>query len=89
MRNLSGHADRLYNFSSKFYLSFQLIDSNYKTKNNITNLYMVMHSMELLLEKEQYNELKKEINEQIDILSTKLNSISIETILKIMGYPNV
>lgn len=41
IRNIAAHSDRLYNYTSKFYLSFKLIDKNYIKSDNITNLYMV------------------------------------------------
>ena len=46
IRNVAAHSDRLYNYTSKFYLSFKLIDKNYVKSDNITNLYMVIRCME-------------------------------------------
>ena len=49
IRNICAHNDRLYNFRSKFLISFKNIDSNYIIYDNLTNTYMIMKSMELLL----------------------------------------
>lgn len=87
IRNIAAHSDRLYNYTSKFYLSFNLIDNTYTTTNNITNLYMVIRCMEKLLTHEQYKELYTSITEEIYKLQNKLNSISINDIIKIMGFP--
>lgn len=86
IRNIAAHSDRLYNYTSKFYLSFKLIDESYKKDDNITNLYMIIKCMEKLLTKEQYNELYTSICNEISILDTKLNSISIIKIKSIMGF---
>lgn len=87
VRNIAAHSDRLYSYTSKFYLSFKLIDKDYKKLDNITNLYMVIRCMEKLLTKEQYEDLYNSITEEIDNLSEKLKSIKIDNVLKIMGFP--
>ena len=87
IRNVAAHSDRLYNYTSKFYLSFKLIDKNYIKSDNITNLYMVLRCMEKLLTKEQYEELYNSICEEISKLGEKLKSIEINKITKIMGFP--
>ena len=87
IRNIVAHSDRLYNYTSKFYLSFKIIDKNYIKSDNITNLYMVIRCMEKLLTKEQYEELYNSICEEIGKLENKLKSIEINNITKIMGFP--
>ena len=87
IRNIAAHSDRLYNYTSKFYLSFKIIDKNYIKSDNITNLYMVIRCMEKLLTKEQYEELYNSICEEIRKLENKLKSIEINNITKIMGFP--
>lgn len=87
IRNVAAHSDRLYNYTSKFYLSFKLIDKNYIKSNNITNLYMVIRCMEKLLTKEQYSELYNSVCEEIRKLGEKMKSIKIDSITKIMGFP--
>ena len=87
IRNIAAHSDRLYNYTSKFYLSFKLIDNTYTKPDNITNLYMVIRCMEKLLTQEQYEELYNSILEEISKLKDKLNSIDVSNIIKIMGFP--
>lgn len=87
IRNVAAHSDRLYNYTSKFYLSFKLIDKTYVKSDNITNLYMVIRCMEKLLTKEQYKDLYNSIIKEIKVLDKKLNSINISKVLKIMGFP--
>ena len=87
IRNIAAHSDRLYNYTSKFYLSFKLIDNTYIKQDNITNLYMVIRCMEKLLTQEQYEELYNSILEQINNLKDKLNSIDVSNIIRIMGFP--
>ncbi len=87
IRNIAAHSDRLYNYTSKFYLSFKLIDKNYIKSDNITNLYMVIRCMKKLLMNEQYDDLYNSINKEIEKLDKNLNSISIGKIINIMGFP--
>ncbi len=87
IRNVAAHSDRLYNYTSKFYLSFKLIDKNYVKSDNITNLYMVIRCMEKLLTKEQYEDLYNSILKEVEVLNKKLKSINISKVLKIMGFP--
>ena len=72
VRNVAAHSDRLYNYTSKFYISFKLIDENYIKPDNITNLYMVVRCMERLLTKEQYKTLYNSIYEEIKKLNEKV-----------------
>lgn len=87
IRNIAAHSDRLYNYTSKFYLSFKIIDKNYIKSDNITNLYMVVRCMEKILTKEQYEKLYNSICEEIGKLENKLKSIEINNTTKIMGFP--
>ena len=87
IRNVAAHSDRLYNYTSKFYLSFKLIDKNYVKSDNITNLYMVIRCMEKLLTNEQYDDLYNSISKEIEKLENNLNSISIDKVMNIMGFP--
>jgi len=90
VRNISAHTDRLFCFREKSTLGFKKIDPNYKcTTNNVTNFYMIMRALELLLTKRQYRSLIKAIEKETEKLSGKLNSININNILKIMGFPDV
>ncbi len=87
VRNVAAHSDRLYNYTSKFYISFKLIDEKYIKSDNITNLYMVVRCMERLLTKEQYKILYNSIYEEIKKLNEKIKSIKITKITEIMGFP--
>ena len=87
IRNIAAHSDRLYNYTSKFYLSFKLIDNTYTKPDNITNLYMVIRCMEKLLTQKQYEELYNSILEEISNLKDKLKSIDVSDIIRIMGFP--
>ena len=87
IRNVAAHSDRLYNYTSKFYLSFKLIDKEYIKSDNITNLYMVIRCMEKLLTNEQYDDLYNSISKEIEKLDKNLNSILIDKVMNIMGFP--
>ena len=88
IRNIAAHSDRLFCFRDKYTLSFKIIDKNYTVKDNTTNIYMMIKALKLVLTNDLYNELIKRINNEIKIFDSKLSSISINDILKIMGYPN-
>lgn len=87
VRNVAAHSDRLYSYTSKFYLSFKFIEKDYIKSNNITNLYMIIKCMEKLLKKEQYVELYNSIYEEINKLREKLKCIEITKVLQVMGIP--
>lgn len=87
VRNIAAHSDRLYDYTSKFYLSFKLIDKEYIKSDNITNLYMIIRCMEKLLTNDQYNNLYNSIIKEIENLNKNLNSIPIGKIMNIMGFP--
>ena len=86
-RNISAHSDRLYTYHSKFMISYKFVDKGYNRSTASTNLYMLINCMKLLLDEEKYNEFQKQLNLEIQNLSTKLKSITIKNILNIMGYP--
>ncbi len=89
IRNIAAHSDRLFCFRDKYTLGFKVIDKNYLVSGNSTNLYMILRTLKLILNYEMYNELINSINNEIKKLSSKLESININDILRIMGYPNV
>lgn len=84
IRNICAHNDRLFSFHSKFRISFKYIEKDYDEKS--VNIYMVMKCMESLLPKEKKKEFVKLINNEINSLDSKLRSIKINDILKIMGF---
>lgn len=89
VRNICAHNDRLFCYRDKYTLKFKEIDTNYVIKDNLTNLYMMIRAMQIILDKWQYNSLVKAIEKEIKKLDNKLNSVDIKNILRIMGYPNV
>lgn len=89
IRNICAHNERLYCFRDKYTINFKVIDKNYKSKDNTTNLYMLMSVLKLVLSKSDYEEMTLNIDLEIKKLESKLKSISINDILKVMGYPNV
>ena len=89
IRNICAHNERLFCFRDKYTINFKSIDMNYKSKDNTTNLYMMINILKLVLDNEEYNEMMSLIDLEIDKLRSKLLSIHVEDILGIMGYPNV
>lgn len=89
IRNIAAHSDRLFCFRDKYTLSFKTIDKNYIVNGNSTNLYMMLKALKLVLTPKLYTEMINKINKEINKLDKQLNSISINDILRIMGYPNV
>ncbi len=87
VRNISAHNDRLFCFRSKSYLSYKEIDKNYKRKDNETNLYMIIKTMEYLL-KDDLKDFITIFNKEVDQLKQELTSIDIKDILTIMGFPS-
>ena len=86
VRNISAHSDRLFCYRNKYYISFKNIDKNYKRSGNLTNIYMIIECMRLILDREEFNEFEILFNVEVNKLKEKLHSIDIKDILKIMGY---
>jgi len=85
VRNISAHDDRLYTYRSTFYIR---LDKSKKYSNKVlhTNMYIIIKSLEILLEKEQYDELIIAINNELKKLQSELTSISVNEVLKVMGF---
>ena len=86
VRNICAHNDRLFSFHSKFLLTFKDIDKNYNNKDNSTNVYMIMKTMQVLLDVEKGLEFEKSINIEIGKLKSKIKSVDINIILYLMGF---
>lgn len=86
VRNICAHNERLFTFRSKFFITFKEIEKNYNTKYDNVNLYMIMKSMQKILDNKQSTEFEKEINNEINRLNTNIKSINTNIILQIMGY---
>lgn len=85
VRNISAHDNRLYTYRSTFYIR---LDKIKKSPDKVlhTNMYIIIKSLELLLEKEHYDEMIKSINNELKKLEGKLTSITIKEVLKVMGF---
>ncbi len=88
IRNICAHNDRMFSFHSKFLIAFKIIDKNYKNKDNSTNIYMIMKSMQQLLDEEKTEMFEKVINLEIEKLKNNIKSIDINLILYLMGFFN-
>lgn len=86
VRNICAHNERLFSFHSKFLITFKNIDKSYNNKDNSTNLYMIMKSMQVLLAEDKKQEFENLINMEIKKLKDKVNSIDINIILYLMGF---
>lgn len=86
VRNICAHNDRLFSFHSKFLITFKNIEKNYNNKDNSTNIYMIMKSMQVLLDEDKRQEFEDLINVEIDKLKDKVNSVDINIILYLMGF---
>lgn len=87
VRNISAHDDRLYTYRSTFYIK---LDKVKKSPNKVlhTNMFIIIKSLERLLEKEQSDEMKELIVKELNILNGSLTSITIDEVLKVMGFDN-
>lgn len=86
VRNISAHSDRLFNYRSKYDISFKNIEPKYNRKEYLCNLYMIIKCMQVLLDEEKYKEFDLLINDEINKLKNKLITVDINEILVIMGY---
>ena len=88
IRNICAHNDRMFSFHSKFLITFKIIDINYKNKDNSTNVYMIMKSMQRLLDKNKSDEFERLVNLEIEKLKANIKSVGINLILYLMGFFN-
>lgn len=86
VRNISAHSDRLFNYRNKYDISFKNIEKDYNRKEYLCNLYMIIKCMQVLLDKEKYEEFENLLNSELEKLKNKLIVIDINDILRIMGY---
>jgi len=85
VRNIAAHDDRLYTYRSTFYIR---LDKTKKSPDKAlhTNMYIIIKSLELLLENEQVIEMNSLITKELDTLKDNLTSITIDEVLKVMGF---
>ena len=88
IRNICAHNDRMFSFHSKFLITFKIIECNYKNIDKSTNVYMIMKSIQRLLDKEKSDEFERLINFEIKKLNNNIKSIDINLILYLMGFFN-
>ena len=88
VRNICAHNDRLFSFHSKFLLTFKDINKSYINKDNSTNVYMIMKSMQALLDEDKSSEFEKLIDDELSKLESKIKSVDINIILYLMGFYN-
>ena len=86
VRNICAHSDRLFCFRNKFYIAFKDIEENYNNKDNLTNIYMVIKSMQLLLDFDKFEKFEELFNREVSKLNENLKSIEIKNIKEIMGF---
>ena len=86
VRNISAHSDRLYTYRNKYDISFKNIEKDYNRKEYLCNLYMIIKSMNVLLDEEKYQEFENLLDKEIEKLKERLIVIDINDILRIMGY---
>lgn len=84
VRNIAAHDDRLYTYRSTFYIRLDKTKKS-PTKALHTNMYIIIKSLELLLERDQIDEMKSLITKELDNLKYNLTSISIDEVLKSNG----
>lgn len=85
VRNIAAHDDRLYTYRSTFYIR---LDKTKKSPDKVlhTNMYIIIKSLELLLENDQAIEMRSLITKELDTLKDNLTSITIDEVLKVMGF---
>ena len=86
IRNICAHNDRLFSYHSKFLLTFKNIDKDYINKDNSTNVYMIMKSMQVLLDEDKSEEFERLIEVELSKLEIKIKSVNIDIILYLMGF---
>jgi len=94
-RNLCAHEDILYNHktatminNNKYHdaLNIEIKDNEYTCGKN--DLFALVLIMKTLLRDDEFRLLIKEIDYEVEILSAKLKTISIDEVLSKMGFPD-
>lgn len=87
-RNICVYNDRIFSFHSKLLISFKIIDINCKNKDNSINVYMIMKSMQRLLNEDKSEEFEWLVHLEIEKLKTNIKSVDIHLILYLMEFFN-
>lgn len=96
-RNLCAHGERLYDSTS--FKKISLPDTKYHSSLNIiikgnqyiqgkNDLFALTIILKILLSEKDFNHFYNKINGRIYSIGTKLESINIEHVQKIMGFPH-
>lgn len=85
VRNIAAHDDRLYTYRSTFYIN---LDKKKKIPGKVlhTNIFIIIKSLEKMLEDNQSIEMNKLITNELNTLRKNLTSITIDEVLKVMGF---
>jgi len=95
VRNFCAHGNRLYCYRTKNPIN----DTHYHNKMKITqakneyvqgkrNLFATLIALKVMLSNNNFNHFIKELNDQINNLSTHLHILKKEEILNEMGFPD-
>lgn len=94
IRNVCAHDEKLYDIKLKSRISSTIYHKKLKIENKNGNyqyatrdLFSIVISLKLLLEKEQFSAFYMEIIKSIEKLKKELHSISIDKVLYKMGFP--
>ena len=87
-RNICVYNDRIFSFHSKFLIIFKTIDINCKNKDNSINVYMIMKSMQQLLNEDKSEEFEWLVHLEIEKSKTNIKSVDIHLILYLMEFFN-
>lgn len=90
-RNICAHNNRLLNFNCKSDSAyFSAIHDNYGIERNSRrkSVYSTFVSMQCFLSKTEYAKLHNTIRKRFNQLSKKINSIDINVVLNLLGFPS-
>lgn len=94
IRNICAHDEKLYDVKLKSRISSTIYHKKLKIENKNGNyqyatrdLFSIVISLKLLLEKEQFSTFYMEIIKNIEKLKKELHTISIDKVLYKMGFP--
>ncbi len=86
IRNICAHNMVLFTYRNDTFINLDKGRKKLKNKVLHTSLYTIIKCLEILLEKNEYQEFITSVNKEIINLSNSLTSITIMDVLKVMGY---
>jgi abortive infection bacteriophage resistance protein len=91
VRNICAHNERLFSLKFRTQIASSVYKQNFHTSqsyNNRNDLFSLLIILkQLVIEPKEFEKMKKEIEEQINILTQNLISIKIDEVLNEMGFP--